>query len=268
MTIKLASALVACESLIQEHRQMEQRLESLERLLSLGELEQARSVMAQIEPEMNTHFSCEEQVLFPAVSPYHPMVLMEMEHEELMALRTQFQHLLNQSEIGDAELGVIQTTGNHFISNMMDHIGREDAGIFPACERSLSDSEKTSVIMGMKSLREKACDVGLPTPTPPVRSFEVFKINLQSPVEKPLFSERLLDNGTLEIKHLIIKAGESLPSHWSLKQGTLVCLSGDGIFRANQEQVDLRAGVSIVMSPQLLHNIQAHTDCHLLLLLM
>jgi len=225
MTIKLASNLVACESLIREHRQMEQRLESLESAISEGDLEQARSMMAQIELEMNTHFACEEQVLFPAVSPYHPMVLMEMEHEELRALQTQFQDLLNQSEIGNAELGVIQTTGNHFISNMLDHIGREDAGIFPACERSLSDSEKASVITGMQSLREKAGDVGLPTHTPSVRSFEVFKINLQNIAEKPLFSERLLDNGTLEIKHLIIKAGESLPSHWSLKQGILVCLS-------------------------------------------
>ena len=267
MTIKLASNLVACESLTQEHRQMEQQLESLERALSMGELEQARSMMARIEPEMNTHFACEEQVLFPAVSSYHPMVLMEMEHEELIILRTQFLDLLNQSEIGGAELGAIQTTGNHFISNMLDHIGREDAGIFPACEQSLSDSEKASVITEMKTLREKACNVGLPTPNPSVRSFEVFKINLQTPAEKPLFSERLLNKGIFEIKHLIIKAGESLPSHWSLKQGALVCLSGNGIFRVNQEQFDLKTGVSIVMSPKLLYSIQAHTDCHLLLLL-
>jgi hemerythrin-like domain-containing protein/quercetin dioxygenase-like cupin family protein len=267
MTIKLANNLVACESLTQEHLQMGQLLESLERSISLGELEEARAVMAQIEPAMNTHFACEEQVLFPAVSPYHPMVLMEMEHEELIALRTQFQDLLNQSKRGDADLSVIQTTGNQFISNMLDHIGREDAGIFPACERSLSDNEKASVITGMKSLREKACDAALPTPTPPVRSFEVFRINLQSAAEKPLFSERLLDNGVLEMKHLVIKAGESVPSHWALKQGTLVCLSGDSVFTANQEQVALKAGVSIVMSPQVLYGLEAHTDCHFLLLL-
>jgi quercetin dioxygenase-like cupin family protein len=243
MTIKLANNLVACESLTQEHLQMGQLLESLERSISLGELEEARAVMAQIEPAMNTHFACEEQVLFPAVSPYHPMVLMEMEHEELIALRTQFQDLLNQSK------------------------RREDAGIVPACERSLSDNEKASVITGMKSLREKACDAALPTPTPPVRSFEVFRINLQSAAEKPLFSERLLDNGVLEMKHLVIKAGESVPSHWALKQGTLVCLSGDSVFTANQEQVALKAGVSIVMSPQVLYGLEAHTDCHFLLLL-
>ena len=100
MSSTTASQLQVCESLIREHRQMETMLSQLEQSLSglshqgADPVNAMRAVMAQVVPEMNTHFACEEQVLFPAVSPYHPMVLMEVEHEELMALRQQLLDLL------------------------------------------------------------------------------------------------------------------------------------------------------------------------------
>jgi len=263
----LTSHLQACESLIQEHRQMEQWLDGLGKALSRGELEPVRVALAQIEPEMNTHFACEEQILFPAVSPYHPMVLMEVEHENLLALRAQLKERLKQTEeIGTEILSVIQEIGNRFISDMLDHIGREDAGIFPTCEQALSDDEKASVISGMERLRQAARHTPVSPPGPPVRTFKTLKVDLQSTIQRPVFSERLLDQDGLEIKHLVIGAGQSLPSHWSPQQITLVCLSGEGIFTANQQQIDLQSGVSIVLSPQLLHGIQAQSDCHLLLL--
>lgn len=226
-----------------------------------------RAIMVQIEPEMNTHFACEEQVLFPAVSPYHPMVLMEVEHEELMALRQNLMSLLEQPSPNGETLNSLQTTGARFVNDMLDHIAREDAGIFPTCERALSEDEKQTVIDGMARLRALAKQVPTPAISRPERSFEVLQPNLDSPAQRAVFSERLLNTERLEIKHLIIQAGQSIPAHWSPKQGTLICLSGQGRFTANEQDIELKPGVTVVMTPQLLHSVQAKTDCHLLLLL-
>jgi len=273
MSSTTASQLQVCESLIREHRQMETMLSQLEQRLSdlsnsgPDPVDAVRAIMAQIVPEMNTHFACEEQVLFPAVSPYHPMVLMEVEHEELMALRQQLLDLLGQGTISPEDSNQLQTIGSRFISEMLDHIGREDGGVFPTCERALSDEEKQSVIEGMAELRAKAELKPTPAIIRPERSFESQQIDLSTPAQRAVFSERLVDTDGLEIKHLVIQAGKSIPEHWAPKQGTLICIQGQGFFQADNREVPLLPGVTIVMSPQLRHAVHADTDCHLLLIL-
>lgn len=267
------SQLQVCESLIQEHRQMEAMLTQLEHGLGCltspePELVEAiRKIMDQIIPEMNTHFACEEQVLFPAVTPYHPMVLMEVEHEELMALRQEVLDILGQSAINVAEISKLQTIGTRFISDMLDHIGREDGGVFPTCERALSPTEKQAVIDGMAELRAKAKRQPTPAIQRPEHSFEAQQIDLTTPAQRAVFSERLVDADGLEVKHLVIQAGKSIPEHWAPKQGTLICLQGQGLFQADNRKIPLVPGTTIIMSPQLRHSVQADTDCHLLLIL-
>lgn len=151
--------LKACASLIQEHQLMELLLAELKQRLAevasltLEAVEAVQAIMAQIMSEMNIHFACEEQVLFPAVSPYHPMGLMEAEHEALIELRQEFLGLLGQTFVDIQNAAQLQALGSRFISEMLDHIGREDASVFPACEQALSDDQKQEVIRGMAQLR-------------------------------------------------------------------------------------------------------------------
>lgn len=83
------------------------------------------------------------------------MVLMEAEHEELMALRRDLMSVMGQVTLTDGDISRLQAIGARFINDMLDHIGREDAGIFPTCERALSNDEKRDVIEGMAKLRNK-----------------------------------------------------------------------------------------------------------------
>ena len=273
MSTYTTSQLQVCESLIREHRQMESVLAQLEQGLdnltpqTPGSVEAIRATMAQIVPEMNTHFACEEQVLFPAVSPYHPMVLMEAEHEELMALRQELLDILAQNALTAEDTDTLQIRGKQFINEMLDHISREDSGIFPTCERALSLNEKQEVIEGMAQLRAKAKLAPTPVIQRPERTFEVLQIDLTSPAQRAVFSERLVDSNGLEVKHLVIQTGQSIPAHCSPKQGTLICLQGQGLFIANNQAIQLIPGATCVMSPQLTYSIQADTDCHLLLIL-
>jgi len=253
--------LNACDSLINEHRQVEVLLEALGKALNQKDIQAVRQTMKALISEMNTHFACEEQALFPAVSPYHSMVLMEAEHEALIALRDDLSQAVTEEDWQG-----IASLGKTFINEMLDHIAREDGGIFPACERSLSATEKMEVIDEMTVIRQAA----LNSPTPPIqrsaRTFKALTIDLDKEIDRPLFSERL-ENPYLETKHLVIQAGESQPAHWSPKASTLVCMTGLGKFSANADTLELQPGVVISLSPQLTYSLSAETPCHFLVFL-
>lgn len=265
--MQVITPLQACDSLTVEHRQMEKLLEALEQALQNENISSVRSLMRWIEPEMNTHFACEELALFPAVSPYHPMVLMEVEHEELMALRDSILEIIQQESINAEDWRRLKESGDRFIQEMLDHIGREDAGIFPTCERALSDDEKKTVIAEMDRLRAEAKKKPIPPCPKPERTFQVLEVKLNEAPSRSIFSEKLLETDGKEIKHLTIRAGDTLPGHWSPKQITLICLQGTGLFKASGQEVPLEPGKIVLISPQLLHGVQAETNCHLLLIL-
>jgi hemerythrin-like domain-containing protein/quercetin dioxygenase-like cupin family protein len=263
--------VTACASLIQEHRQMERLLDELGQALTglspAHHLNDLKTLMGKIEAEINTHFTCEEQALFPAVSPYHPMVLMEVEHEELITLRDNILDLLKAENPTQDGLTQLQEMGERFIQEMLDHIGREDNGIFPVCERALSDEEKETVITGMEAIRQKAKDIPTPSITRPKRTFRVYQAELSSQPKRDIMAHRLFEDTTIETKHLTLQAGKSLAAHWTPKKTILICLQGEGAFHANDQTESLIPGTLIVMSPQLRHAISAKTRCDLLLLL-
>jgi hemerythrin-like domain-containing protein/quercetin dioxygenase-like cupin family protein len=264
-------AIQVCESLLAEHRVMEGLLLSLEKQLpafSAGgvfasQKAEVQALLGVIQREMNVHFACEERALFPAVSPYHPMVLMEVEHEELIELRGE---LLSRFEGG--RFAEFEASSRRFIEYMRDHIAREDGGIFPTCEQALSADEKRQVLDEMAQIRTNAKAEDIPAIIRPEKSFEPIRIDPGATLERPLMISLLAERPGLQVKHLSIRAGESLPAHWSPKRLLIWCVAGEAAFNGNQgEPVALSPGVGVLLDPQLNHAIHAQTDCHLLLLL-
>lgn len=264
-------AIQVCESLLAEHRVMEDLMLSLEKQLppfSAGEVSDAQAAEAQaqlnvIQREMNVHFACEERALFPAVSPYHPMVLMEVEHEELIELRDE---MLTQFE--GRQFSEFEANCRRFIEYMRDHIAREDGGIFPTCEQALSADEKQQVIEDMEQIRANAKTENIPAIIRPDKSFEPIRMDINTPLDRPLMISLLAEKPGFQVKHLSIRAGEGLPAHWSPKRLLIWCVSGEATFTGNQaEPITLHPGAGVLLDPQLNHAIQARTDCHLLLLL-
>lgn len=278
--------LQVCESLIAEHRQMEGLLEVLEAHLRKEnedfqeDRQELTALMATIAREMDVHFACEEEALFPAVEPYHSMVLMEVEHEELMSLKSGIQEFLALEKMDSERMTAFKELGFRFINELYDHIGREDAGIFPACERALSLEEKQQVIEGMEQIRKRAKEGVIPEFSRPRRTFETLRVSLSQPLERPV-SIRLLDESKdMQIKELLIQAGQALGPHWSPKKHILVCLQGEGNLIAARQQSSLQdkaviqngikeffsEGSILKLDAQLLHVIEAKTDCRFALL--
>jgi quercetin dioxygenase-like cupin family protein len=172
-----------------------------------------------------------------------------------------------QPALSEDGLQAIRDLGGRFIQEMLDHIGREDAGIFPTCERALSADEKEAVIEKMDEIRREAKQSPTPSIQRPVRTLEVAQIDLSQAIQRPIFSSRLMESDGLEVKHLIVQGGQSLAAHWSPKAIVLICLKGNGLLIVNEQEIPLTPGTVVRMSPQLRHGVAATSDCHLLLML-
>jgi|GEM_PF-1437186 len=264
------STLSACPSLEQDHDRIETLLKKVENELNAvnpsHHTDALTSTMTDIEAEMNTHFACEEDVLFKAVVPYHPMVLMELEHEMLVGWRDEFIALLN-NDTNAKDIDALQTLGHHFIKEMRDHIVREDKGVFPTCEKALSSAEKEHVISGMEKIRQDARNTPTPSISRPAKSYEAFPLNINSTPERAIMSQRIFEEAGLEVKQITVRAGESLGKHWAPKPAMIVCLRGKGTFSANDTETSVTAGTVINMSAQLCHAFSAESTCDLLLVL-
>lgn len=264
--------LQSCESLLAEHQTMEGYLDSWEKriqgfvaetVFSPNDKEALQELLKTICHELNTHFACEEQVLFPAVSPYHPMVLMEAEHEELLALRTTCMDHFNSGRY-DAFV----ETSKPFITYLREHMARENGGIFPVCEQALTHEEKQQVIDGMNAIRTLAKIEVIPDIMRPEKTAQRLTMPLDDIPERPVMVTLLAEKAGLHIKHLTLRAGEGLAAHWSTKQLLVWCVRGKATFTADlQPPMDLAEGTGVLVDPQLSHAVMAQTDCHLLLVL-
>ena len=260
-------ALLACDVLIAEHREMEGFLDTLEGLLATVSnhpeqkwLSETQMILAKISAHINTHFTCEEQGLFPVLEKYHPMVLMEAEHEELVALRDQTLTHFEQKAFTD-----LKETGMLLSKELRDHIAREDGGIFPAAERDMDDSDKQIAIEKMSAIREAAKTTPTPAISRPDRYFKAFEVPAEQAFARPVNVQKLLESAGTTVKELAIKGGEALAEHWSPHPVVLYCLSGKARFEANGEQQALKPGNGLYFSPQLKHALFAETDSRFLL---
>lgn len=263
-----------CTSLVHEHRLTEAKLDALETALAAWPLEAGtpepglkQGLLAQMEAltaEMNVHFACEERVLFPVLEHYHPMVLMEAEHEMILDLRDRLQTALVEDDSAAVAIG------REFARELRDHIVREDAGIFPQAERELSRDEKDQVIAGMDALRHAA--VANPQEVVPAsahRELHVLDATEANPRPDRASFARTWQNwpGQAAIKQLWLQAGET-SGHWSPKCLLLVCTAGEATLTSDEQEIALKPGITVALDARMCHNIQATTDTALLMVVL
>lgn len=193
---EIESNRLACASLTDEHRKAEallqvlesqlRSLQSEEKIASSERLAMVQDTLDALTQEMDVHFACEEQGLFPVLSRYHPMVLMEVEHEEIIAWRDRLNEQLQKAEDGDVSIESICRAGLRFIEELHNHIAREDVGIFPMAERDLSLQEKQAVIQSMETLRERGKTEIIPPIIREPKNYYRVELDLNSPIQRPI----------------------------------------------------------------------------------
>jgi hemerythrin-like domain-containing protein len=266
-----------CELLIAEHRRAEALLGDLDALLrqmvasgnltrpELPEIQGAYAVLAQA---LHRHYALEEKALFPMLSQYRTMMLMEVEHEDLLSLQDDFAKHLGRITQGEpeylAESPLLLSRFEAYKKRLFAHIVEEERGIFPLANQCLEPEEKLKVLRLTQALVEaddpRLYDLVRKTP-----SFILQKAKPPEPSYKPMDYQTLFEQDHNLVQTLRLQAGQKQARHWAGQTQFILVLSGELAFESDGVVHNLGAGDTLTLDSRLLFSLAAVTEVLLLL---
>ena len=142
-----------------DHQDVLKKLDDLERVInSLDEpnavLSDLKKLGAFFKTEIWTHFSKEEEALFPEIEQFVPREegptgQMFVEHEDLRETNGRFQKGVNRylKDPGDEQAAaLIRENGGHIVGLLREHIYKEDNILFMMADMHLDEAQKQRVL--------------------------------------------------------------------------------------------------------------------------
>jgi hemerythrin-like domain-containing protein len=263
--------LNCCDLLITEHRQTEVLLAALETKVNQAgangldaagwySLEDDYALLAK---DLNRHFLVEELAVFDLLSQYRSMMLMTVEHDDLLTLQHTFALELSQSVQGQKHTNSLLLAFNAFKTRLLAHIIEEERGIFPLANAKLEPEEQQKALRIYQALHRTE-DSSLPKLPRAVPGYEIRPSNLFESVEKPLGYESLYEREHASVQHLQIQAGMKQAFHWVGQHQCMVLISGEVALELANEVIPLIPGQTISIDSRLYYALRASTDAHLL----
>lgn len=262
------------KKLVADHVYMTQLMDKL--ILSLQDicehqashsLSEARALAEELVQRMNVHAACEDQIIFPALSKYHPIPILEIEHEEVLLQRAALvTGILNYTFPEDCNEKLLNQAVD-FVDLVKRHFAKEEKVVFPLLEDSLSPMEKHQVIARMDDIVAKSRVIPVELSSHPSRMYVQFHFPMDEPVAHHLHTDSLLETPNFQLKVWELQAGTALATHWTPMKAVILLYAGKAQWIGPDSTVELSAGVGIYMDAKLAHSLKAHTDCRFLLML-
>ena len=269
-----------CELLIAEHRRTEELMEHLDGLLrqmvvsgdpTRPTLPEIKTIYQTIADDLHRHYALEEKALFQLLSQYRTMMLMEVEHDDLLTLQNTFAQHLAQVTQGQPEYSaksdVLLSRFQAFRDRLFAHILEEERGIFPLAEQVLEPEEKLKVLRLINTLVEaenpKVYDILRRVP-----GFSVQKAQLPEPGQKlsrPMDYQTLFSQDHSLVQTLRLQAGQQQSPHWAGQTQFFIVLEGEVRFETNGSVHFLGTGDTLLAESRLLFALSAITDSLLLM---
>lgn len=122
----------------EHHKHCDELFADAEEAVAAGNWTRAALMMANFAGDLETHFSTEETLLFPAFETHTgmamgPTQMMRMEHAQMRELLAQMKDALAASD-GDGFAGAAET----LLVLMQQHNMKEENILYPMCDRSLA----------------------------------------------------------------------------------------------------------------------------------
>lgn len=257
-----------CQLLIAQHAETRRLLESLEERLQAFtsiqcDLASVEALYEAIVLDLGQHFVLEEQGLFETVNQYRSMILMEVEHDDLLMLQDVLGKAIKTLQHYPAvSLEEAEKCFKAFKERLLAHMWEEEAGIFPLIQRWLEPEEQQKVLRRFselqESLRHQQAQLHRPTP-----GFEIMPTKFFQPVTKPIGYETLYEREHALIQHLALQAGQSLAPHWAGQHQCILLLSGSVLFETQEHKQELIPGMMTRLESRLLFSLKALEESHL-----
>ena len=283
------SGLNCCELLIEEHRRTEEMLERLEAsLLEIltGEsptaqtLQEAQAQYQSLAHDLQRHYALEEKALFPVLSQYRSMMLMAVEHDDLLELQSAFaEHLMYLNPAQPqvlADLEPLMPRFQAFKSRLLGHILEEERGVFPLANATLEPEEKVKVLRLLTELVEttepEAYQLARPQP-----GYVLQRAKPPVAHHPPMAYHTLFAQGHSQVQTLRLQAGQKQALHWAGQTQFILVLSGELGFQtgrllggqtvAAEDNVIERLGPgdTLTLDSRLVYALSAHTEVLMIL---
>jgi hemerythrin-like domain-containing protein/quercetin dioxygenase-like cupin family protein len=265
-----------CELLIAEHRRAEELMGRLDVLLrqmvasgdpTRPQLPEIQTTYAALSEDLHRHYALEEKALFPILSQYRSMMLLQVEHEDLLTLQNEFaQHLARVTQ-GEpeylADSPLLLKRFQAFKDRLFAHILEEERGIFPLANDRLESEEKFKVLRLTNALIEandpRAYDLDRKTP-----SFTLEKAKPPTSSYKPMEYQTLFEQEHNIVQTVRLQAGQKQALHWAGQTQFMLVLSGELNFEANGNGHALGAGDTLTIDSRLRFALSAVTEALLI----
>jgi hemerythrin-like domain-containing protein/quercetin dioxygenase-like cupin family protein len=251
-------------SLLEEHDHTQKTLETLDHLIQAQEdYQTSYTLFKQLALDLKLHFACEENALFPVLNLYRSMILLEVEHDNLLNSMALLEQAFQGSQVE------LQKAFGAFQDQLLAHIHEENNGIFPFAESVLEPEEKALIHRKFKALQEKLrtnpalAQKLLERPHPHYSSGH---IPLGGTLEKPIRYQKLFEADHASMHLIALQSGKSLKQHWAPEHQCFVVLSGSVLFKTLEAEQVFSEGDQIVLEPRLKFSLSAKTDSRLLLM--
>jgi hemerythrin-like domain-containing protein len=132
--------------LVQDHVELCKQLEQIEGSLNVAQVAETLQI---VDAELKTHFVAEEKVVFPLLANYlggmdrGPIGIMMEEHRTIRAL---YSETMDALEMTTREAEKFAEKLSNLSQALLDHLGKEDTGIFLMAGHQLSDEEKVKIV--------------------------------------------------------------------------------------------------------------------------
>lgn len=239
-----------CDLLREDHRRTGILLSELSGLLLAGDRSAFEQGFNTLCEELLRHYVLEERALFPVLSMYRPMILMEVEHEDLQMA----EHAVRAAmAAGDSKK--LLATFDFFDERLRAHIVEEDEGIFRMAE-TLPEPEEQALVsrkmieVSQQLLAEPNLYLKRNTPALEIRQSPLFQV-----ANRPIAMNTLFEAEHDSLQLVRLKAGQSLSPHWAAQYQCLLVLSGKLALTADGQTHPLQAGDQVNIEPRLLFSL-------------
>lgn len=272
--LKTQATSAITKKLLSDHESMSALVDELKPLLreicqrqASADLKKAQDNIEQLVSIMNTHAACEEKAVLPALAKYHPLPVLEAEHDEILMKRAALlSGLVNYTFPEDCS-NALYNQALEFFDLFGRHMAKEEQAIFPLVEKTLSSEEKFMVLTQMEDIQAKARVIPTEEISHAPIAFTHFQFPMAEPITQNIHVISVLEKNGLQVKSLALKSGASLSKHWLPQQVILLLYAGKAKWSGPNNNLSLKAGEGILMDPKLSHALEAETDCRLLLIL-
>lgn len=219
--------------LLDQHNETRTQFDEIETLLAaltsdpalLIRLQQA---WQQCYQALLHHYALEEYALFPVISQYRPMVLMTIEHDDLLVMQHRLSDVLQAAtpETLDARMTAITGAWEAFSKQLMAHMVEEERGIFPLVTEFCEPEEQAMIERKLRELNTQPLQRQLPVPEG-VLTANALHVGPLPHLTQAISLNALVDFEHVQVQQVFLKQGQAYKHHWAAEHRTLWVLSGE-----------------------------------------